>query len=233
MKTILPLLTSCVLAVTAGAADEAADIKAAAKKLADKPNYSWTSTTKSEGQQRFRVGPTEGKVEKDGWLHTKASFNDNAFETVRKGDKGAVKRDEEWRTLTELDEDDRGAFFARRVRSFKAPANEAEDLAGQTKGLKKGDGGLYSGDLTEEGAQTFLSFGGRRPNTPGAQNAKGSAKFWVKDGLLSKYEIVVTGSFKRPDNDEEVKIDRTVTVEIKDVGTTKLAVPDEVKKKLS
>jgi len=55
----------------------------------------------------------------------------------------------------------------------------------------------------------------------------------VKDGLLSKYEIVVTGSFKRPDNDEEVKIDRTVTVEIKDVGTTKLEVPDELKKKLS
>ena len=55
MKTFLSLTACSVLAFGASAADDAAsDIKAAAKKLADKPNYSWTSTTKSEGgQQRF------------------------------------------------------------------------------------------------------------------------------------------------------------------------------------
>ena len=34
-------------------------------------------------------------------------------------------------------------------------------------------------------------------------------------------------------NGNDREIDRTTTVEIKDVGTTKLTVPDEAKKKLS
>jgi hypothetical protein len=34
-------------------------------------------------------------------------------------------------------------------------------------------------------------------------------------------------------NDNDVKIDRTTTTEIKDVGTTKVTVPDAAKKKLS
>jgi hypothetical protein len=34
-------------------------------------------------------------------------------------------------------------------------------------------------------------------------------------------------------NNNEVKINRTTTVEIKDVGTTKVQVPEEAKKKLS
>lgn len=178
------------------------------------------------------MGPTEGQAEKDGWVHTKASIGDNTFETLRKGDKGAVKRDDEWRTLAELEEDDRGAMFARMVRNYKTPAVEAEDIAGQVKELKKADG-VVSGDLTEAGAQNLLSFGIRRPNQPGAQNAKGTARFWIKDGVLSKYEYTVSGTRRRPDSDEEIKTDRTVTVEIKDIGTTKLTVPDEVKKKVS
>lgn len=234
MKTFLSLTLLGLLAGNATAADDAVStVKAAAKKLAEKSNYSWTTTPKIEGTQRFRMGATEGKVEKDGWLHTKATLGDAEYETLRKGEKGAVKRDDEWRTLEEMESDDRGAFFARAIRGFKAPAVEAGEIAGTIKELKKGDGGLYSGDLTEEGAKTLLAFGGRRTPGPGFQNAQGTAKFWIKDGVLSKYEYTVSGSFKRPDNDEEVKRDRTVTVEIKDVGTTKVPVPEEVKKKLS
>jgi len=56
-------------------------------------------------------------------------------------------------------------------------------------------------------------------------------KFWVKDGVLSKYQYNVQGTMNIGGNDRE--INRTTTVEIKDVGTTKLTVPDEAKKKLS
>jgi hypothetical protein len=62
-------------------------------------------------------------------------------------------------------------------------------------------------------------------------NAKGSVKFWVKDGVISKYEFKVSGTVTMGGNDRDV--DRTTTVEIKDVGTTKLALPDEAKSKLS
>ena len=60
MKTILSLAAMALLASPLCAADSAvADVKAAAKKLAEKPNYSWTSTPKFEGGQGgFRLGPT-------------------------------------------------------------------------------------------------------------------------------------------------------------------------------
>jgi hypothetical protein len=55
-------------------------------------------------------------------------------------------------------------------------------------------------------------------------------KFWLKDGVLSKYEFKVTG--KVDFNGNEVDVDRATTTEIKDVGTTKVNVPEAAKKKL-
>ena len=48
------------------------------------------------------------------------------------------------------------------MRTFKAPAVEAADLADKATALKSEDGAI-SGDLTEEGAKSFLTLG-RRPN---------------------------------------------------------------------
>jgi hypothetical protein len=56
-------------------------------------------------------------------------------------------------------------------------------------------------------------------------------KFWVKDGVLSKYEIKVKGTVSFNGNDRD--IDRTTTVEIKDIGATKIQVPEGAQKKLS
>ena len=56
-------------------------------------------------------------------------------------------------------------------------------------------------------------------------------KFWVKDGVLSKYEYNVQG--KMSFNGNDINIDRTTTVDVKDVGSTKFEVPEEAKKKLS
>ena len=105
------------------------------------------------------------------------------------------------------------------------------DLAGKTKELKK-DGDAYASDLTDTGAKELLTFGRRRGgNAPEPKNAKGSVKFWVKDGLLSKYELKLQGTVTF--NGEDRDMDRTTTVEIKDVGTTKVDVPDAAKQKLA
>jgi hypothetical protein len=119
------------------------------------------------------------------------------------------------------------------MQNMKAPAAEIEDLVSKAQEIKK-DGDVFSGDLTEDGAKALLSAGfGRRggQTPPPATDAKGSVKFWVKDGILTKYESKVSG--KREFNGEVRDIVRTTTVEIKDVGTTKLDVPEEAKKKLS
>lgn len=218
------------ISVSAAEADAKAEIKAAAKQLADKANYSWTSTPKSEGAGvSLRQGPLEGQAEKGGFAYCKLTVNDNNIETAFKGTKSAIKRESVWESADELEGDN--AWIASRLRAFKLPPQEAEDLLSKTKELKKGDGGLYSGDLTEDGVREIISRWLRGQSTP--TGTKGWAKFWVKDGLLTKYEFNVQGKVTTGDDQREVEINRTATIEIKDVGSTKVSVPEEAKKKLS
>ena len=217
-------------------AAESEDVKAAAKKLGEQKNYSWKTTVVVPEGSQFRPGPTEGKTEKDGFTFLSMSFQDNTIEAVVKGDKGAAKMEGEWRSLADLAQDSGpGSFMARRLQNYRTPAVEAEEIAGKTKDLKK-DGDAYSADLTEEGAKDLLRFrGGRRGGGGGGggadpKNAKGSAKFWVKDGQLAKYEYKVSGTVSFGGEDRDVE--RTTTVEIKNVGETKIEVPEDAKKKI-
>ena len=209
------------------------DVIAAAKKLGDQPNYSWKTTVSVPEGSRFRPGPTEGKTEKDGFTHVTWSFGDNTTEVVLKGEKGAVtNQDGAWESLSEADQAEGfGRMRAVMARNLKAPAVQAAELAAGVKDLQK-DGDACSGELTEATAKTLLAFG-RRPggDAPEATGVKGSAKFWLKDGALTKYEYQVKG--KMSFNGQERDVDRTTTVEIKDVGATKVSVPEAAKKKLS
>jgi hypothetical protein len=226
----MALLAGSLLAANAAPKDE---LTAAAKKLADKDNYAWKQTTENAGGGGFGGGTSEGKTEKDGYLWLSMTMRDNTIEAVKKGEKGAIKTQDGWQSLSEATSGDPGpaTFIARRMQNFKAPAAQAEDLAGKTKELKQ-DGDVYSGELTEEGAKSQLMFGGRAGgNGPEISGAKGSVKFWVKDGVLSKYEIKVKGTVSFNGNDRD--IDRTTTVEIKDIGATKIQVPEGAQKKLS
>ena len=233
MKTIIRFglisLLACPLA-TANAApkDEVLD---AAKKLGEKANYSWATTVVVPEGSRFRPGPTDGKTEKDGFTHLKMTFGDNAVQAVFKGDKAAFTHPEAgWQTLADLDTSQgTGRFISAFLKGFKAPAAQAAELAAGAKELKK-DGDAYASDLTEDAAKPLLTFGRRGGSDVTVSNAKGSVKFWLKDGLLSKYEFKVSG--KVAINDTERDVDRTTTTEIKDIGSTKMEVPEEAKKKL-
>ena len=240
------LVAGSALVAAAAPKDEVTD---AAKKLADAPNYSWRSNTESAGGGggggggRFG-GPTDGKAEKDGFTHLSMTRGDNTIEVVRKGDKGAVKTPDGWQTFEELQQaaegggQGRGRFMGRMLRNYKAPAQEAQDLASKAKEITK-SGDAYQAELTEEGVKELLSFGGRRGGQggqggdapPAPTNTKGTAKFWLKDGQLAKYEYNVKGTMTFQGEDRQ--IDRTTTVEIKDVGSTKVEVPADAKGKVS
>ena len=208
------------------------DVQNAAKKLGAGANYSWTTTVKVPEGSRWRPGPSEGKTAKDGLTWLKMTFGDNTTEVVLKGKQGAVKTsDADWRSVDELNNaDGRGRFLGTMLRNFKSPAEQAVDIVADTKELKR-DGDLYAGDLTEDGAKTLLIFRGwRNGEGPNVSNAKGSAKFWVKDGMLTKMEYEVSGKISFNGNDRDVE--RTTTVEIKDIGSTQIEVPADAKKKL-
>jgi hypothetical protein len=221
------------LSLSAAGSSPKDDLTSAAKALGEKANYSWRTTTVVPEDSPFRPGPWDGKIEKDGLTHVTLSFGDNTSQFVVKGEKGAATTQEGgWQSLSEMESGEGMArFFGMMIRNFKAPAAQAAQLASYAKELKK-DGELYTSDLTEEGAKVLLTWrprsGGEGPKVAGAQ---GSVKFWLKDGALTKYEFKLKG--KVTFNDNEFDNDRTTTVEIKDVGTTKLNVPEEAKKKLS
>lgn len=224
--------TLALLASSLMAADPKEDVLNAAKKLAEKDNYSWKQTTENAGGGGFGGGTSEGKTQKGGYTWVSMTMRDNTVQAVKKGDKGAIKTQEGWQSLADATGGDRGPamFIARRMQNFKAPAAQAEELAGKVKDLKL-EGDTCGGDLTEEGAKSQLMFGGRGGgNGPEISGAKGSVKFWTKDGLLSKYEVKVKGTVSFNGNDRDV--DRTTTVEIKDIGSTKIEVPEEAQKKM-
>ena len=220
------------LATALIAADAKEEVTAAAKKLGEKANYSWKTTVVVPESAQFKPGPTEGKTEKDGITHIKMSFGDNTTEIAKKGDKAAfTNRDGEWQSLAEAEgQEGRGRFMVGMVRGLRAPAEQAAEIASGAKELKK-DGDAIAGDLTEDAAKNLMRFRRGGGEGPAISGAKGSAKFWVKDGVLSKYEFKVSG--KMDFNGNEIDLDRTTTVEIKDVGTTKVEVPEGAKKKLS
>jgi hypothetical protein len=241
----LALLAGSLLAADAAPKD---DVTAAAKKLADKDNYAWKRTTEYAGRSRAGGRPSEGKVEKDGYLwlsmtlrtprrspDTSIAMSDNTIEAIKKGEKGAIKTADGWQSFSEATRGGLGpaSIGARLVQIFKAPAAEAEDLADKVKDFTKDDD-VYSGELTEEGAKLQIISGTGRgrggPNAPEISGAKGSVKFWVKDGVLAKYEIKAQGKVSFRGN--EIEDDRTITVEIKDVGSTKVQVPEDAKERM-
>ena len=82
---------------------------------------------------------------------------------------------------------------------------------------------MISGDMTTEGAKSQFKFGN-------VTDPKGSVKFWIKDGQISKCEFKLVG--KADFNGNEIDVDRDTTIEITDIGTTKIEVPADAKKKL-
>lgn len=225
----MALLTGSLFAADSSPKD---DVINAAKKLADESNYSWHTAVVVPDDAQFKPGPTDGKTQQDGLTYVKMSFGDNDMEIYMQGTNAAITNpDGGWQSLAEMEGDDQGPgrFMIGMVRGFKAPAAQIVDLVNGAKDLEK-DGDAYSSDLTEAGAKDLLAF---RRGRGGADitNPSGSVKFWIKDGEVVKYEFKVKGTMDF--NGNSFDVDRDTTVEIKDVGNTKIDVPADAKKKMS
>jgi len=259
-KLILP----CIAAATAASfafASPADDVKAAAKKLADASNYSWTTTSQNAGGGGggFGGGPVNGVTEKGGCTVITRETQNGAMQTVRKGEQVVMQnQDGDWVTMEEMmaqfanrgggggggqggapaggQGGNRGGGGRGGFGGGGSPADELLLLVDAAKDLKSADGAI-SGALTSEAVAQRLSFGrggrgggGGGQTPPAPANASGSVKFWVKDGAVVKYELHVKGTVQGRNG--EMEVDRTTTTEIKNVGTTKVAVPEGAKKKL-
>lgn len=227
---LIGIAASTLLAAESSVGDK---ITNAAKQLGGKPNYSWSMTMKEADGSPGRLGTIEGKTEKDGITFLSLTPGGIPVEVYMKGQKGAAKAQEGWQTLDEIAQTSgTAAAIVRFLRSYKTPAAQCAELASKVKELKEADGAL-SGDLKEEAIQEMLLMGTRRregQEPPKASGAKGSVKFWLKEGALTKYEINVQG--KVTAGDRELDINRTMTTEVKDAGSTRIEAPAEAKAKM-
>lgn len=232
MKRLFQFLLFSALGygLSAAEADLKADVKNAVAQLGQQPNYSWISTAQTEtASPNLRLGPTEGKTEKNGFTYFKLTLGEDTVEAAFRGIKSAIKMENDWESSQGLQGE--RAWIARRLSAFKAPAAEADDLLAKTQWLRKEKGGAYAGDLTQAGVKELLAMRSRENQSSSPSGAKGWAKFWLKNGVLVRYQYNVQGKLPGP-NQQEFQVNRTTTVEIKDVGSTKLQLPEEARKKL-
>ncbi len=243
-----------IIPVRAGDAAPGDQVKAAVQKLADAPNYSWTVTVSSGDKSRFTPGPVEGRTEKGGCTHWKMNFGDRCAEAFTKGDRVAVKTDNGWVKPEDhrpsppsseasrppdgkrhKDDRPRGSktgFFARQLQSMKTPAALATELTGKITRFTA-DGGTVTGELSAEAARELLTFGHRRDNSRGGHgppepvNPRGSITFSLKDGQIQKLEVRLAATMNF--NGSDLTMDRITVFEIKDVGTTRLEIPEQAK----
>jgi hypothetical protein len=227
-------LVAALSAGTVLAADPSAGdaVKDAIAKLKSSTNYSWTMTLKMPGEP-FEPGPLKGRTEKDGYAVISQEMGDNTLDAVFKGNKVALKIEGEWRVPDASD--GMSMMMAGWITRYGTAADEAESTRLKAKELKAGEAGAFSADLTDQGAKESLTFSGPNQGTngpPPPKNAKGSVKYWVKDGILTKFESHLQGKITMGPDQDEQDFDMTRTFEIKDIGSTKLDAPAEALKKL-
>lgn len=211
------------------------------------------------GGRGFGGGATEGKVDKtDGisWLSSPGRGGTTA-EYLIKGDVVLIKGDSGWMTPDELAAANGGgggggggggfnfgAMIAQRMAAMKDPIATGESNLDQLTNFQKTDDG-YTADMPEDMVKTQLTAlgrgrrggggggGGGAPPAPTITNDKGSYAFTIgSDGSLSKIAIHVTGTIDNG-NGNPRDIDSTTTIEIKDVGSTTIDIPDDAKAKLN
>lgn len=233
MKKTL-FLAAALLPISIMAADSPDKVVKAAKQIGDKSNYSWATSMKEADGSPGRLGTIEGKADKDKVTYLSFTIGGVPVEVYMKGGKGSAKALEGWQSFDDISATGgTAAAVVRYLRSYKAPAIESADLAAKAKDLKEEDG-VWSGDLNPDAAKEILLAAARRregQDEPKATDPKGSVKFWVKDGALTKYEVKIQGKVTAGDRDMD--INRTTTVEIKEVGSTKIDIAPDALQKMS
>jgi hypothetical protein len=238
------ILLVAALAVAAGVAQAAPaagpdDLKAAIHKLTQGGNYSWTVATSNEGEtaERYSVGPLDGKTDKEGltWIRTRET---PPIEIVLKGQKMAVRMDEGWALENELASGAKVRGHAnlsllKNLKTHNRPAAQAAALLKHAKDLKEGTPGYFVSPLDDAGIKEFLHQSLRTKGTPEIDPLGGSVAFWIRDGVLLRYELTLRGTVTYPaPAASSWTADLKTTVEVSGVGATTVDVPDEARKKL-
>jgi len=230
--SLVTIVATCVCAQSYAIALEPVDaVKKAIQKLGEQENYSWTSVRKSAGEDE---GSVKGTINKDGHSQLTIKMAGRSVEGALVRKKGALKTKDGWMSTDEFTggggspASNPMTFLARHLSTFgKSPVVQATSLLKKAKAVKSDKPDVYFAELTEEGVKENVPRFGVEVSNP-----DGSVKFWVKDGMLVKYNYAVRAKVRFIRQNRQVDYDRTTTVEIKDAGTTHVELPKQVLAKI-
>jgi hypothetical protein len=212
----------------APAVNPAADLTAAAEKLATATSYAWSQTTSFGGN--FGDRTSTGKKGSGGYILITMPGRDQEFQVLSRKGKAAMQRDGGW-IIPDPDGEEQGPgrWIGRMVQNLREPAIDAKELVSKAKDLKL-ENGSYRGTLDEAAAKELMSFrgfgrrGGGGGTPPEVKGASGSVTFTVADGVLTGYELTLTGRMNFNGEDRDVM--RTTKVAFTGVGATTFDIPE-------
>lgn len=247
---IVALLAASIATVASGA--PADDVAAAVRKLADAPNYTWTIATETivsdtiggvTSRYPSSEGPAEAKTEKNGY-----TLSTERHRTATGGEFITLRAMKDGKTVLQLPNGTWTRFedlmepviavgampaSAGAPPPMAAPATELALLVGKVKEFKSADG-MLSGEMSAFATTLLLrSAFGESPFPPlPPSSVHGVLRIWLKAGLPVRYEVRVDGALTTTDGNRRA-LENVETVEIKDVGSTKVDVPAEAKRLLA
>jgi len=235
------LAAACTAISSAAAAeDPREELIAAIKKLGDAPNFTYTVTGSSSSNRRTRNThrTSEFQIEKPDLAYMALRYSNFTNVVVIKGTAGVIKTEDGWKTLADAESRVLSPGDARRqsrvaARGFLDDRGKVIQLAvtaaieKQARALKnlKFVDDAFIGELPPE------EFGGRTfgPGTGVVMptKAQGTVKYWLKQGVLWKTETDTETEYGEDDH-----VSSLTNIEYKNVGTTKIKIPDEAQKLL-
>lgn len=125
-----------------------------------------------------------------------------------------------------------GTGFDMRWIGVWRPDQEIAIVIANLANVEEAGSGVYQAELTSDGATKLISPPrmGVASIMVGVKNASATIKFWVRKGLLVRYELSVEGIMNLPIGEHPISYSRTR--ELSNFGTTVIDVPEEVQHKL-
>ena len=197
------------------------DVQAAMEKAYLAKNYTWALKTSDEPEIHAKTQPR-------GYTSAVASFDGKSRTIVIEGFKEAVLTDTGWKLASDLGFSGPQAKFAAWLDAFeREPLLEITSTLHDVPTLTATTGGQYSGSITEDGVVTALTDFGKQTKVT---DAHGTLTITLKDGLLTRGEIHLTGTVTSSEGSKAV--DRQQVFSFSDYNLTTPDVPDAAKQAL-
>jgi hypothetical protein len=233
-RTVLTFLTAGVLAQAEAVAEPSEPLMAGVQALKAAPNYAWTITTEMPGAP-FKVASMRGRADADGWLVLETEVGGRRRMVVGRREGRVFNEAGVWRSPAEAERlkgDENTA--AQDLMGAPTPTGELAALLPKLGGLRREADGSYYGALPEVSAKGLILavMKGRAPGgfSPELKAPVGNLRLWLQDGRPQRYVISATATASLPFATKEIK--RISTVEISEVGSTRVEVPVAARTKL-